>query len=133
MGETRPVSCDITKPMDNSPKGGGGRMRRRREPWLLCLLFVFALSPGWTLAQAQTVKITPLGQRTGEFCARDVALLFEDPTGVRILYDPGVAVGGTDRRLGDVHVILVSHHHFDHIGSSKMNQDPDDPKAVCTY
>ena len=45
-------------------------------------------------AQAQpssdTVKITPLGQRTGDLCARDRALIFEDPTGVRILYDPGV-------------------------------------------
>src|SRR5215471_14298096 len=65
----------------------------------------------------KTVRITPLGQRTGEFCALDRALLFEDPTGVRILYDPGVTVaGGQDRRLGRVDAILVSHNHFDHIG-----------------
>lgn len=27
--------------------------------------------------------------------------------------------GGTDPRLGDVHVILLSHAHFDHIGDMK--------------
>src|SRR5262252_3451570 len=42
----------------------------------------------------KTVGITPLGQRTGEFCALDRALLFEDPTGVRILYDPGNTITG---------------------------------------
>lgn len=79
-----------------------------------------------------TVKITPLGARTGEFCALDRALIFEDPTGVRILYDPGVTVaGGEDTRLGDVHAILVSHNHFDHIGSRKLMQDPEDPEAIC--
>ena len=34
---------------------------------------------------AQTVKITPLGSHAGEFCQNDRALLFEDPTGLRIL------------------------------------------------
>lgn len=83
-------------------------------------------------AQAQTVKITPLGSRTGEFCVRDRALLFEDPTGVRILYDPGTTVaGGTDARLGDVHAILLSHAHTDHMGDGKMNQDPNSDTAVC--
>jgi len=107
-------------------------MCKRREPWLLCLLIVFVLSQGGALAQAQTVKITPLGQRTGELCAADRALLFEDPTGVRILYDPGTTIaGGTDGRLGDVHVILVSHFHGDHIGVQKITQNPDDPKASC--
>jgi L-ascorbate metabolism protein UlaG (beta-lactamase superfamily) len=44
-------------------------------------------------------------------------MLFVDPTGVRILYDPGRTVNGaTDPRLGDVHVILLSHAHGDHIG-----------------
>jgi len=28
-------------------------------------------------AQAQTVRVTPLGSRTGEFCSGDRALLFE--------------------------------------------------------
>jgi L-ascorbate metabolism protein UlaG (beta-lactamase superfamily) len=79
-----------------------------------------------------TVRITPIGQRTGEFCARDRALLFEDPTGVRILYDPGVTVaGGYDHRLGEVDAILVSHSHYDHIGYRKLTQNPDDPQANC--
>jgi L-ascorbate metabolism protein UlaG (beta-lactamase superfamily) len=78
------------------------------------------------------VKVTPIGQRTGEYCARDRALLFEDPTGIRILYDPGVTVaGGEDRRLGEVHAILVSHNHYDHIGYRKLTQNPDDPHANC--
>jgi len=63
-------------------------------------------------AQAGTVKVTPLGSRTGDFCAQDRALLFEDPTGVRILYDPGNTVrGGEDSRLGAVDAILISHAH----------------------
>ena len=78
------------------------------------------------------VAITSIGQRTGDYCARDRALLFEDPTGVRILYDPGVTVSGRDDpRLGAVHAILVSHSHFDHIGYRKLVQNPDDAKAVC--
>jgi len=82
----------------------------------------------------KTVRITPIGQRTGEFCALDRALLFEDPTGVRILYDPGVTVaGGQDPRLGRVDAILVSHNHFDHIGYRKLTQNPDDPQADCDF
>ncbi|MGH8246983.1 MAG: MBL fold metallo-hydrolase, partial [Gammaproteobacteria bacterium] len=75
----------------------------------------------WTSdARAQTVKVTPLGSHTGELCQNDRALLFEDPTGVRILYDVGTAVaGGSDPRLGDVHVVLLSHAHPDHIGDQK--------------
>ncbi|HYL37920.1 MAG TPA: MBL fold metallo-hydrolase [Bryobacteraceae bacterium] len=79
------------------------------------------------LAAAQStlppvVKITPLGSHAGEFCRNDRALLFEDPTGVRILYDPGRTIdGGTDARLGDVHVVLLSHAHTDHIGDVKPN------------
>jgi L-ascorbate metabolism protein UlaG (beta-lactamase superfamily) len=83
-------------------------------------------------AYEKTVKITPIGQRTGEFCALDRALLFEDPTGIRILYDPGITVaGGYDYRLGEVHAILVSHNHFDHIGYRKLTQNPDDPQSSC--
>jgi L-ascorbate metabolism protein UlaG (beta-lactamase superfamily) len=82
---------------------------------------------------SNVVKITPIGQRTGELCARDRALLFEDPTGVRILYDPGVTVsGGTDPRLGPVDAILVSHSHFDHIGYRRLTQNPDDPTVTCS-
>src|SRR5438552_9350270 len=65
---------------------------------------------------AALVRVTPLGSHTGELCRNDRALLFEDPTGVRILYDPGRTVDETDGRLGDVHVMLLSHAHSDHIG-----------------
>jgi L-ascorbate metabolism protein UlaG (beta-lactamase superfamily) len=83
-------------------------------------------------AFAQNVKITPLGARSGEFCSPDRALLFEDPSGVRILYDPGMTVaGGTDARLGNVDVVLVTHAHGDHLGSSKLNQDPNASGARC--
>jgi hypothetical protein len=71
-------------------------------------------------SSAQTVKITPLGSHAGELCANDRALLFEDPTGVRILYDAGRTIaGGTDPRLGAVHAVLLSHAHGDHIGDTK--------------
>jgi hypothetical protein len=40
-----------------------------------------------SLAWAQAVKITPLGSHAGELCMRDRATIFEDPTGLRILYD----------------------------------------------
>ena len=46
---------------------------------------------------AQTVKVTPLGGIDGEFCAQDRALVFEDPNGTRILYDPGRTVAGGER------------------------------------
>src|SRR5215467_5843739 len=90
----------------------------------LGVLVAVALGPLASAQQPGTVKITPLGARTGEFCARDRALIFEDPTGIRILYDPGVTVaGGTDTRLGEVHAILVSHNHVDHIGYDRLRQD----------
>ena len=68
------------------------------------------------------VKITPLGSQAGDFCRDDRALLFEDPSGVRVLYDPGRTIdGGTDARLGDVHVVILSHVHTDHVGDVKPN------------
>lgn len=73
------------------------------------------------MASAQNVKITPLGSHAGELCGRDRATLFEDPTGVRILYDAGASVtGADDLRLGAVHVVLPSHAHGDHIGDQKL-------------
>jgi L-ascorbate metabolism protein UlaG (beta-lactamase superfamily) len=70
-------------------------------------------------ALAQTVKVTPLGGIDGEFCPQDRALVFEDPNGTRILYDPGRTVAGAgDPRLGKIDIILVSHMHGDHLGNA---------------
>ncbi len=70
-------------------------------------------------ALAQTVKVTPLGGIDGEFCPQDRALVFEDPNGTRLLYDPGRTVAGADDpRLGKIDVILVSHMHGDHVGNA---------------
>jgi L-ascorbate metabolism protein UlaG (beta-lactamase superfamily) len=64
-----------------------------------------------------TVKITPLGSHDGEFCPLDRALVFEDPDGTRILYDPGRTVRGPDDpRLGRIDAVLLSHVHGDHLG-----------------
>ncbi len=73
------------------------------------------------IALAQNVKITPLGSHDGELCASDRATLFEDPTGVRLLYDVGQTLtGGDDPRLGTIHMVLLSHAHGDHIGDRKL-------------
>lgn len=70
---------------------------------------------------AQTVKITPVGSHPGELCANDRATIFEDPTGVRLLYDVGHTITGPDDpRLGEIHVVLLSHAHGDHIGDQKL-------------
>lgn len=89
--------------------------------WFGTLLSAFALGFYWPAAQAQNVKVTPLGSHTGELCQDDRALLFQDLTGVRILYDAGRTVAGaSDPRLGDVHVVLLTHAHGDHIGDRKI-------------
>jgi hypothetical protein len=90
---------------------------------LFSLVLAFALGVGCSSAWAQgRVKITPIGSHDGEFCNNDRALLFEDPTGLRILYDPGRSVaGGTDSRLGTVHVMILTSVHSDHIGDVKAN------------
>jgi len=68
-------------------------------------------------AQAQTVKITPLGSHEGEFCRFDRAMVLEDPNGTRVLYDVGRTVrGAEDARLGTIDAILLSHVHGDHLG-----------------
>jgi hypothetical protein len=72
-------------------------------------------------ALAQNVKITPIGSHKGELCANDRAIIFEDPTGVRFLYDPAHNVtGGNDLRLGTIHLVLLSHMHGDHVGDLKL-------------
>ncbi|MGB5916176.1 MAG: MBL fold metallo-hydrolase [Phormidesmis sp.] len=74
-----------------------------------------------TAASAEDVKITPLGSHDGEFCASDRALVLEDPNGLRILYDAGRTVAGTDDpRLGEIDVVLVSHVHGDHLGDRRI-------------
>jgi L-ascorbate metabolism protein UlaG (beta-lactamase superfamily) len=81
------------------------------------LAFLLAAFP----ALAQNVKITPIGSHPGEMCANDRAMIFEDPTGVRVLYDTGPTVtGGNDPRLGTVHVVLLTHMHGDHVGDLKL-------------
>src|SRR6202171_1751732 len=98
------------------------------------LIFVLAAVTCSTAA-AQAVKITPLGSHAGELCMRDRATIFEDPTGLRILYDAGQSVtGGEDPRLGKIDVVLLTHAHGDHIGDMKMKAleagTCDDPQIV---
>jgi L-ascorbate metabolism protein UlaG (beta-lactamase superfamily) len=82
----------------------------------LCALALFAVP-----AAAQNVKITPIGSHPGELCANDRAIVFEDPSGVRFLYDPAHNVtGGDDPRLGTIHLVLLSHMHGDHVGDLKL-------------
>ena len=79
-------------------------------------LFAFA-----GVVAAQNVKMIPLGSHLGELCNRDRAMILEDPTGVRLLYDPGTSVlGGDDPRLGTVHAVLLSHAHGDHMGDMRL-------------
>lgn len=90
------------------------RMNRLLSAFGAALLALAAL-PAW----AQNVKVTPLGGIEGEFCPQDRALIFEDPNGTRILYDPGRTVAGAaDPRLGRIDIILVSHMHGDHLGNA---------------
>jgi len=80
-----------------------------------------ALSLAAFPALAQNVKITPVGSHPGELCANDRAIVFEDPTGVRFLYDPAHNVtGGDDPRLGTIHLVLLTHMHGDHVGDLKL-------------
>ena len=94
-------------------------MTRQPGNWLTALACATAMVAG--AAAAQNVKVTSLGTHDGEFCAQDRALIFEDPNGTRILYDPGRSVmGGEDPRLGKIDIILVSHMHGDHAGNAHV-------------
>ena len=91
---------------------------KTREKWggFAAGLITAALAIGAS-AQAQTVKVTPLGAVDGEFCPLDRAMIFEDPDGTRILYDTGRTVAGPDdARLGEIDAVLLSHMHGDHLG-----------------
>ncbi|MEL6158411.1 MAG: MBL fold metallo-hydrolase [Cyanobacteria bacterium J06627_32] len=104
------------------------RLRSRLRSWIgplfvLVLLLsaqpLIAQSP--PVASSEPVKITPLGSHEGEFCRLDRALILEDPSGLRILYDAGRTVAGVDDpRLGDIDVVLLSHVHGDHLGDRRM-------------
>ena len=84
-------------------------------------LAALALSLTALPALAQNVKITPVGSHPGELCANDRAMIFEDPTGVRLLYDPAHNLtAGDDPRLGAIHLVLLSHMHGDHVGNLKL-------------
>ena len=85
------------------------------------LAAAFAVAVAAFPAAGQNVKVTPLGSHGGELCDRDRAMIFEDPTGVRILYDAGQTLtGADDARLGDLHLVLLSHAHGDHLGDRKL-------------
>ena len=72
-------------------------------------------------ASASNVEVTPLGAHAGEFCHLDRAMVFQDPDGTRILYDPGRTVAGADDpRLGDIDAVLVTHMHGDHVGDKTI-------------
>jgi len=94
-----------------------GGAREHFAAHAIFLLVVAAASAAW----GQNVKVTPLGSHAGELCARDRATIFEDPTGVRILYDAGQSVtGADDPRLGKIDVVILSHAHGDHIGDLQL-------------
>ncbi|HAA92716.1 MAG: metal-dependent hydrolase [Rhodospirillaceae bacterium] len=73
-------------------------------------------------ALAKNVKITPIGPHDGELCRRDRALLFEDPDGTTLLFDPGRTVAGAaDPRLPKkLDVVLLSSVHGDHQGDKRI-------------
>lgn len=88
---------------------------------IICVAAAFACAPALAQNQNQNVRITPVGSHAGELCANDRAIIFEDPTGVRFLYDPAHNVtGGDDPRLGTIHMVLLSHMHGDHVGDLKL-------------
>ena len=92
-------------------------MHKMTRKNLSALPAVLLLCLAAATASAADVKITPLGSHDGEFCPLDRALIFEDPDGTRILYDPGRTVrGAADPRLGRIDAVLLSHVHGDHLG-----------------
>ena len=77
----------------------------------------FAL--GMVHAQAADVTITPLGNIDHQLCWYDRAMLFQDPSGVNILIQPGRTVREGEI-AGSVHVILLDHAHGDHLGDVRL-------------
>src|SRR5215469_9675796 len=112
-----PCGCDCVA----SRAGRLNRTKLLRRNDMRIALAAFVLLLAAIPALAQSVKITPIGSHPGELCANDRAIIFEDPTGVRFLYDAAQNVtGGNDPRLGAIHLVLLSHMHGDHVGDVKL-------------
>jgi L-ascorbate metabolism protein UlaG (beta-lactamase superfamily) len=96
-----------------------GKVTFRNGRVYAALLAALCAGIGGTAHGQGLVRVTPLGSHDGELCSDDRAMIFEDPTGVRLLYDPGRRVDENDPRLGDVDVLLLSHAHVDHMGDRR--------------
>ncbi|WP_372740627.1 MBL fold metallo-hydrolase, partial [Neptunomonas sp.] len=108
-------------------------MRTQNKNLYLAVFAAVSMLIGQAVAAAE-VKVTPLGSQHGEFCQLDRAMLFEDPDGTRILYDPGRTVAGADDpRLGKIDVILVSHMHGDHVGDKHIAKEGTETCADTSF
>ncbi len=87
---------------------------------------VLAASP----AAAQNVKITPLGSHEGELCANDRAILFEDPTGVRVLYDAGQTLTAEVAAAKNAALVMTSDM-GSFVGTKIQGMRGGKPVAVC--
>lgn len=99
-------------------------MKKQYLVWAVAVLCIAGISATQvSTANAANVKVTPLGSLKGEFCRFDRAMIFEDPDGTRVLYDPGRTVAGpNDPRLGKIDAVLVTHVHGDHLGDKHQPQ-----------
>jgi hypothetical protein len=66
-----------------------GKVTFRNGRVYAALLAALCAGIGGTAHGQGLVRVTPLGSHDGELCSDDRAMIFEDPTGVRLLYDPG--------------------------------------------
>ena len=71
-----------------------------RQVWLMVLALILTLALAASPLLDQNVKITPVGSHTGELCANDRAMIFEDPTGVRFLPHPFPATSSASFAVG---------------------------------
>src|SRR5205823_4426214 len=102
---------------DNQESGAVRRLTRKEQAMRSMIVVAAAalagcaaMTPSGGPAGPGVVKVTALGSHDGEFCARDRAMIFEDPDGTHVLYDAGFTVrGANDPRLGKIDVVLISH------------------------